>query len=196
MTLLIIDHHDSFVLNLANWFQYYYKKQTIVLSYSDLPDHFNKIKKKINGVVFSPGPGLPEHYVRSLNFYGQIPADIPILGVCLGHQLLLNYWGATLEKILKVPCHGVQISHRQDIKPRFFPSTKLDGPVVFFNSWVVKSNDNVFKHSFDSLWSRHGYCLMAEHKFRPQVTVQFHPESFASPAGHSILKMFLKAVHK
>ena len=84
--ILFVDHFDSFSNNLISWFEA--KGCSIKLI---THDKLNSIQsfEGIKGVIYSPGPSHPVEYQNSIAFYKTIPDNIPFLGVCLGHQILL-----------------------------------------------------------------------------------------------------------
>ncbi len=144
------------------------------------------------GVVFSPGPGHPKDYPHSLALYRKMLAHKPVLGVCLGHQIMLAAHGAALKQVADLPLHGHQVKLTQKAPSRFLGSHVLQGYFVLYNSWGVSARDKVFQKEFTLLSSANGIAQAAEHACYPHLSVQFHPESFASPQGEAILTSFLR----
>lgn len=195
MTILIIDHHDSFVYNLVNWFQKNSRIKTIVESYNN----FNPVKiqqpiTKYSAVIFSPGPGHPHQYEKSKALYLSLNGKIPFLGVCLGYQIMLTSHNAEIKQVAKSPLHGEQIQLRKKIKSRLLPDDVLKGYFVLYNSLGIPVHDKVFEDRFNLLAQKGQFSLAAEHKSLPHVGVQFHPESFASSNGDYFLHSFLRLI--
>jgi anthranilate/para-aminobenzoate synthase component II len=188
MTILFVDHEDSFSNNLVSWFQIKQKSVEIVSSQKLSKQH---MKKKYQAVIFSPGPGHPSQYPKSINFYKNLPENIPFLGVCLGHQILLFAEGVKILQICKTPLHGRQVFIKKTFPSKYFQTHHFKGTYVLYNSLGCKIQDPMFLKNFHLLASENDLCLMTEHKIFPRIGVQFHPESFASPNGYAILNEFL-----
>ncbi|KAB8036266.1 hypothetical protein GCL60_15900 [Silvanigrella paludirubra] len=189
--ILFIDHYDSFSNNLISWFLSKGLNLSII-SYNELEkiNSFDNIK----GVIYSPGPGHPSEYTESLKFYKKIPEKMPFLGVCLGHQLLLYSEGGKITQISKKPIHGRQITLSNSCPSKFFLENDLNGTFVLYNSLGCKIDDPIFKENMLALAFEEGFVLATEHKVFPRIGVQFHPESFASPGGNTILNSFLRLI--
>lgn len=189
--ILFVDHYDSFTNNLTSWFL---SKQIElnIITY----DKLNEIQsfENIKGVVFSPGPGHPSEYKESLQFYKKIPKELPFLGVCLGHQLLLYAEGGKILQISENPIHGRQISISESNSSKFFLQNELHATFVLYNSLGCKIEDPIFSQNMIALACDEGFVLATEHMTYPRIGVQFHPESFASPGGNIILNTFLRLI--
>ncbi|APJ02792.1 aminodeoxychorismate/anthranilate synthase component II [Silvanigrella aquatica] len=189
--ILFVDHYDSFTNNLTSWFL----SENIniqVISFDKLETMTSF--KDIDAIIFSPGPGHPSEYKKSINFYHKIPHAIPFLGVCLGHQILLHAEGGVITQIEEKPIHGRQILIKQNLPSKYFENNVLNQKFVFYNSLGCKTNDPVFSKSMLALADEKGFVLATEHKMFPRIGVQFHPESFASPGGAAVLKSFLRLI--
>jgi anthranilate/para-aminobenzoate synthase component II len=189
--ILFIDHFDSFSNNLIGWFEskgLNFQKITCdkLLSIHNFDD--------IKAVIFSPGPGHPSQYNESLNLYKRIPYHIPFLGVCLGHQLLLMAEGGVISQINKKPMHGRQIQVKPSNFSKYFKNSELHGRFVLYNSLGCKISDPIFSKNMVALASENGFVIATEHCLYPRIGIQFHPESFASPAGFKVLNTFLRLI--
>lgn len=194
--LLIIDHNDSFTNNLVNWFKKYSKYNVEKLNCFEIAKIQKKdMLKQVVAVIFSPGPGHPLDYPESIFFYQNMPSQIPFLGVCLGHQIMLAANGAKIQTTPSFPIHGRQIKIETKNPSRVLPNYVFNGTFVLYNSLGSLESDNVFQTHAVSLHSENQVCLIAEHKTLPHVGVQFHPESFASSGGHDFLIAFLSQFH-
>lgn len=191
MRLLLIDHDDSFTNNLSNFFHSYFQKIDCV-NHQDLPKIRNL--KKYAACVFSAGPGHPSQYSHSVHFYLNLPENMPFLGVCLGHQIMLHAHGGCIQRIASIPEHGRQIHLHTPLLSRFLPQNAFQRSFVLYNSLGCFAQDMVFQSLFHSLYSEQGVCLVAEHRRLPHIGVQFHPESFASSGGEHFLKSFVHLI--
>jgi anthranilate synthase/aminodeoxychorismate synthase-like glutamine amidotransferase len=189
--ILFVDHYDSFTNNLISWFEA--KRVELKIVKFDELDSIPSFEG-IKGIIYSPGPGHPSEYQTSLDFYKKIPPQIPFLGVCLGHQLLLYAEGASIHQISKKPIHGRQIHIFHTNQSNYFKESELIGTFVLYNSLGCKTDDPIFSKNMVDLASDNGFILATEHHTYPRIGVQFHPESFASPGGNSILNTFLRLV--
>lgn len=189
--IFFIDHHDSFSNNLISWFQA--KNIALkVLTVDEISENidFNKAK----AVIFSPGPGHPQDYPQSLDLLKRLPNNVPFLGVCLGHQILLHSQGAKIEQIHKTPIHGRQINCSPITSSRYFKPADLQGTFVLYNSLGCKYKDPIFLQSMIALAVEDSFVLATEHIVYPRIGLQFHPESFASPGGSKVLHSFLRLI--
>jgi anthranilate synthase component 2 len=196
MTLLIVDHHDSFVHNLVNWFRSHLTQDILFIN-CDALDEIEKNFSSLNisGVVYSPGPGHPSEYSKSISFYRNFCTDIPFLGVCLGYQIMLYSYGAHVSQVSNNPIHGNQIHFSKKIKSKFLPSHALKGYFVLYHSLGIETTQDVFKTHFHLLACNGNISMAAEHMIYPHLGVQFHPESFASPNGGILLQGFLRLLN-
>ncbi|WGL58726.1 aminodeoxychorismate/anthranilate synthase component II [Pigmentibacter sp. JX0631] len=189
--ILFIDHHDSFSNNLISWFQA--KDLAMkVLSYSELSENIEL--NNIKALIFSPGPGHPQDYPLSLTLLKHLPKQVPFLGVCLGHQLLLHEQGGKIEQVHQTPVHGRQIKSKPIHSSRYFSPSDLAGIFVLYNSLGCKFKDPIFMQSMIALAVEDSFVLATEHIVYPRIGLQFHPESFASPGGNNVLLSFLRLI--
>lgn len=189
--LLIIDNYDSFTYNL---YQYFCElgadvqvKRNDAVSLSDIeqlsPSH----------LVISPGPCTPSEAGISLDAVNHFAGEIPILGVCLGHQAIGQAFGAQVVKARKV-MHGktTAIHHNQQ---GVFKGLNRPLTVTRYHSLVIAPE--TLPASFEvTAWSLHDgnvdEIMGIRHKTLPIEGVQFHPESILSEQGHELLNNFLK----
>ena len=189
--LLIIDNYDSFTYNM---YQYFCElgadvqvKRNDAVSLSDIeqlsPSH----------LVISPGPCTPSEAGISLDAVSHFAGEIPILGVCLGHQAIGQAFGAQVVKARKV-MHGktTAIHHNQQ---GVFKGLNRPLTVTRYHSLVIAPE--TLPASFEvTAWSLHDgnvdEIMGIRHKTLPIEGVQFHPESILSEQGHELLNNFLK----
>lgn len=192
--LLVIDNRDSFVYNVVELLRSLPELTFEVipegeLELSSLPEH--------DGLILSPGPGVPSEFPRMQALIRAEAGVKPILGICLGHQSLAEHYGATLVQ-LPAPRHGhasaLEVIDPADSLVGTIPTGSLVGR---YHSWAV---DDV---SLPSCLVPTAYCadvgegrvLMAmRHRTEPMWSVQFHPESMISEHGRAYLSAFATAV--
>lgn len=194
--VLFLDHVDSFAQNLVAALRERGCPVEQKLSLPDSADEdgfWQRVKEgAYSALVLSPGPGKPEDYPLSQKVLSVWPEERPVLGVCLGHQLLLTSAGCTLELVAENPVHG----RNETVEPVLPPLWLKDHPsaeqYIFYNSWAVRCNE-LMKSA--AQWQvtgvNGGWVARCEHVSRPWVGVQFHPESFASLAGKRLIDAFV-----
>lgn len=182
--MLIIDHQDSFTYNLADAFRQLGATVKVV-AYRSLP--LSTIDA--SAVILSPGPGRPGDYPQTRAVLQRLPATIPVLGVCLGMQLL-NEWSG--GKTVHAPSlmHGKTsaISHAGR---GLFSSLTSPCKVARYHSLAcqITSEDwEVCARSDDET------AMAIQHRHRPWWGVQFHPESFLTPDGLIMMHNFIACV--
>jgi len=187
--LLFIDHEDSFVNTLSNYFRQLGARVTTVRS--DFPEALlHELKPDL--IVLSPGPGRPEQFNMARNISLALKYHIPIFGVCLGLQGIVEYFGGTLKK-LEYPTHG-----KKDIitllGDKLFNSLPKKISVGRYHSLYVDQSQ-VPKEFVISALSEDGVVMAVEHRNLPIAAVQFHPESIMSAdkgQGMKIIENVLK----
>lgn len=189
MSVLLIDNYDSFTYNLV---QYLGELKQEVLVYRNDEITINQIKKlNPDHIVISPGPGRPDDAGISKELIKELAGQIPILGVCLGHQCIGEVYGG---KITNAPelIHGKtsEIFHTNesiflDI-PSPFTTTRYHSLIIDLKS-LEKAPLKVIA------WTNDNLIMAIEHKdFKNLIGVQFHPEAILTQYGHKLLTNFLK----
>ena len=192
--LLVIDNRDSFVYNVVELLRSLPELTFEVipegeLELSSLPEH--------DGLILSPGPGVPSEFPRMQALIRAEAGVKPILGICLGHQALAEHYGATLVQ-LPAPRHG-HASALEAIDPTdslvgAIPTGSLVGR---YHSWAVDdaSLPTCLVPTAYCADAGEGRVLMAmRHRTEPVWSVQFHPESMISEHGRAYLSAFATAV--
>lgn len=192
--LLVIDNRDSFVYNVVELLRSLPELTFEVipegeLELSSLPEH--------DGLILSPGPGVPSEFPRMQALIRAEAGVKPILGICLGHQALAEHYGAKLVQ-LPAPRHGhasaLVVIDPADSLVGAIPTGSLVGR---YHSWAVD------EASLPTGLVPTAYCadvdegrvLMAmRHRTEPVWSVQFHPESMISEHGRAYLSAFATAV--
>ena len=187
--IILLDNYDSFTYNLV---QYLGELGADVHVFrNDEIDAKTIQKKEPQGIVLSPGPGRPENAGNMNDIIAKLAGQIPVLGVCLGHQAIAQVFGG---KIGYAPTlmHGKtsEVFHNHT---RLFADIPSPFVATRYHSLVVEleSLPDEFKLT---AWTDDGVIMAIEHEKRPLYGVQFHPESIMTPSGKSILKNFLDSL--
>ncbi|GAX10454.1 para-aminobenzoate synthetase [Fistulifera solaris] len=202
LNLLMIDYYDSFTYNLVHMLAKLCRKPPLVLT-ADCAKSWDELMKQINamnmtaidGVILSPGPGHPCHAPPlGIDIIKNNP-QLPILGVCLGHQILGHVYGAKVQSA-PVPIHGqvwpVRIVDKDDDVWRNISSPV---PVTRYHSLCVTDlppllTTTAVSDDDDQL------IMGLRHNEYPHYGVQFHPESIGTPCGRELLRNFCQVVVK
>lgn len=197
--LLLLDNRDSFVFNLDQAFRAMGQATRVVRS--DRSTAAELLRSRPTGLVLSPGPGRPSEAGCLLEIVRRAPRDLPILGVCLGHQALAEVAGAHLTLAPEV-FHGRTSAIVHDGRDLF---AGLPSPLEMcrYHSLVVSCESDGDGNPIapdgwqtSAMEPRQKILMAMRHETLPRWGLQFHPESFRSPLGTTILARFLDAVSK
>ena len=186
MKIILIDNYDSFTFNLYHYLSTYSHVDVIR---NDKIDSAEIVKKKYNKIVISPGPGNPNQAGNCLKIVKKLYKQIPILGVCLGHQIIGQVFGSKIIQA-KDLVHGKTskiISKKKGILknlPNKFEATRYHSLIVDKNTL---SNDLEITAE-----TKNGIIMSIQHKNYNVHGVQFHPESIKTKLGIKILKNFIR----
>lgn len=185
--LLIIDNYDSFTYNLVQYIGELGEEMKIVRNDEvSCDDIANDIKP--SRIMISPGPGTPNEAGISLEAIERFSASMPILGVCLGHQAIGQFFGGNVVRAPE-PIHGKPTVIEHDGKTIFhdIPNNFAAGR---YHSLVVERGS--LPDSLEiSAESPDGLIMAVRHRTLPVEGVQFHPESILTEHGKLLLKNFL-----
>ena len=185
---LFIDNYDSFSWNLVQAF-YALGRKPVVRANDD--PHILELatSPELEAVCISPGPSHPRNAGLCLEFLKRLPASVPVLGVCLGHQLLGYFAGAEVSRAPYV-MHGKSSDIIHDGAGLF---AGLPNPMTVgrYHSLVVQSKEDEPNPRF-TVTSRgpEGEVMALRYNDRPWVGIQFHPESILTPNGLQLLGNF------
>lgn len=187
---LIIDNYDSFVYNLVSYFLEEDRKVKVV-RYNDIraEDILSSILDgELKGIVISPGPKSPADYGKIKALLDHAKYFVPILGVCLGHQIIGNYFGASIIKAKK-PMHG-KISIVRHNGSELFSDIPPSFHVTRYHSLVIDKKDLPDTLVIDSL-TEENEIMAIHHRGYPIYGIQFHPEAVLTDHGHRIIRNFI-----
>ena len=187
MKILLIDNYDSFTYNLFHYLEALKCKVDVIRN--DKISSKDIIRKKYEKIVISPGPGNPNQAGNCLKIVKDLSKKIPILGVCLGHQVIGQVFGAKIINAKKL-MHGKtsKIFHNKigifkGIKKNLigtrYHSLVIDRKTLNKNFIITaKTKDNVIMGIMHKSYNLHG--------------LQFHPESINTKEGMKLIRNFLK----
>jgi anthranilate synthase component 2 len=185
--ILVIDNYDSFTYNLVHFLGELGAK--LLVKRNDKIGVDEAIAMRPEGIVISPGPCTPDDAGIILPLIAKAGADVPILGVCLGHQAIGQVYGGKVVRAPKL-MHGKMSEIRHNGRSVFrgindsFQATRYHSLTIAPET--VPDSLEVTAHSPDD-----GVIMGVMHRSHPVHGIQFHPESIASEHGHQILKNFL-----
>jgi anthranilate synthase component 2 len=185
--LLLIDNYDSFTYNLVHYLGELGAEAKVVRN--DELTAAEAFALKPEAVVMSPGPCDPDQAGICLELIRTAPADMPILGVCLGHQAIGQAMGGEV-----VRCHEIMHGKLSTITHSgtgLFRGLPQGFSVTRYHSLTVKP-ETLPDCLEITARSQSGVIMGLQHRSRPVHGVQFHPESIASEHGHALLKNFLE----
>lgn len=188
--LLIIDNHDSFTFNLVELFRQIGLKvgQDMVICSVDNLDEMNI--ELFSHILISPGPDVPRAYPQLFTMLSHFYQTKSILGVCLGHQTLCEFFGGQLYNLNFVR-HGQQRQLQQIIRSPLFADLPEQFNIGLYHSWAINA-DSLTNTPLQVTASCDQEVVMAiQHHTLPIYGVQFHPESFITEFGKNILQNWL-----
>jgi len=184
--ILVIDNYDSFTYNLVHYLNELGAETEVVRN--DQISVADALAQRPEAVLLSPGPCTPNEAGICLALLAAAPDDLPILGVCLGHQAIGQVFGGDVVRA-KTLMHGKTSQIRHEGKglfaglPEGFTATR-------YHSLSV-ARDSLPTALEITAWADDGEIMGLQHRTRPVFGVQFHPESIATQGGHDLLGNFL-----
>jgi anthranilate synthase/aminodeoxychorismate synthase-like glutamine amidotransferase len=185
--ILLIDNYDSFVFNLARFLEEL-GQETIVIRNDALAVN-DVAARKPRAIVVSPGPCTPNEAGISLDVFRKLSADVPILGVCLGHQALAAAFGGRVIRAPE-PVHGRTSLIYHD-REELFADLPSPFRATRYHS-LIAEEQTLPKELKITARTPDGLIMGLAHRDRPSFGVQFHPESILTEHGHRLLANFLR----
>lgn len=177
--ILLIDNYDSFSYNLYQLIGEIEPDIKVIRNDEMTVDEIRKLYP--DRIILSPGPGRPEDAGVIMEVAKTLGKNIPILGVCLGHQAICAAFGATVTYAKKL-MHGKQSDVRFDTDCRLFAGCPEIAPVARYHSLAVDADTLPDELKITAL-TTDGEVMAVQHKEYPIYGVQFHPESIMTPDG-------------
>jgi anthranilate synthase component 2 len=188
--ILVVDHYDSFTYNLVQLVESLGEQTEVVKSDAEPAEAL--VERRAAAVILSPGPGRPEQAGCFPRLLEILPAETPVLGVCLGHQALGVAAGGVVERAM--PVHGkASLVHHEGRGilagvPNPFEAGRYHSLVVL--------REGLPDELEITAWSEDGLVMAVQHRELPRFGVQFHPESILTPDGPTIVRNFLKLAQR
>jgi anthranilate synthase/aminodeoxychorismate synthase-like glutamine amidotransferase len=183
--ILLLDNYDSFTYNLAQFLGQLGEKLEVVRNDQITLDQI--AEKKPQRIVISPGPGSPEDSGICVDVIRRFSGQIPILGVCLGHQAIGYAFGG---RVIRAPqiMHGKTSRIHHDQKT-IFKSLAQDFVATRYHSLIVE--EKTLPEDLEISAMTDGIIMGLRHRKMLVEGVQFHPESVLTDVGMQLLKNFL-----
>lgn len=184
--LLIIDNHDSFTFNLVDLLRKI-KVPTKVVLVEEL--NLDEVEQ-FSHILISPGPDVPRAYPQTFAMLERYHQSKSILGVCLGHQTICEFFGGTLYNLQDVR-HGQQRTLTQIESNPMFNGLPKQFQVGLYHSWGILQNSLEKTPLVATAVCDQNVLMSFKHRSLPIYGVQFHPESFITEYGKQMLENWL-----
>ncbi len=186
--ILLLDNYDSFTWNVVQALMKLGAEVRVerndALSVDDV------IALGPTAIVLSPGPGEPRAAGIMPELLRRVPDTLPVLGICLGHQALVERYGGDIERD-PVPVHGRSSAIRHTGTDLF---AGVPDPLEVGRYHSLRARRSTLpKELALTAWTEDGVVMAVQHTRLPQFGVQFHPESILTPLGEQLLSNFLDA---
>lgn len=192
MNILLIDNYDSFTFNIVEMLRQIAKdtsiKYKVNIKISPVGEFHPDEAYEADKVILSPGPGLPEDYPVLFDFLQEFALKKSILGVCMGHQVICRFFGASLWNLPAV-VHGQDRFIETMPDSLIFRGTK-QMKVGLYHSWAVRK-DSLPEDLKITAISEEGVIMGIQHKTCDIHAVQFHPESYITEGGRQVFENFI-----
>jgi anthranilate synthase/aminodeoxychorismate synthase-like glutamine amidotransferase len=185
-SILVIDNYDSFVFNLI---QYLGELGASTVVWRNDAARVEQVRElRPDGVLISPGPGHPREAGLSVEVVRELGASLPVLGVCLGHQVIGHVYGGQVVRAPEL-VHGKasRIFHQAAGVLRGLPQPFA---ATRYHSLVVEREGLPAALEVTG-WTANGLVMALRHREHPVEGVQFHPESILTERGHDLLRNWL-----
>lgn len=188
--ILLLDNYDSFTYNLFDYLKQLHEEVVVYRNDAISIDEIKQLQP--NAIVISPGPKTPELAGITMQVIAEFYLTIPILGICLGHQAIGQFFGATLVKSI-YPMHGKtsKISYTHDA---IFENIENPFEAMRYHSLYLKNVENtplkIIANTDDNM------VMAIKHQLLPIYGLQFHPESILTEEGLKILENWVNTLHK
>ncbi len=188
--ILIIDNYDSFTYNLYQSVAQFYPQIKVIRNDRISVAEIKSLQPF--GIILSPGPGRPETAGICIDLIRGADKQIPLLGVCLGHQAIVHAFGG---RIIQAPdiVHGKSeliFHHRKGI----YQDLPLPFAAGRYHSLIADPDSFPDSLSIEAE-NADGLIMGVRHRHLPVYGVQFHPESILTPAGDALLQNFVQQVY-
>lgn len=185
--ILLIDNYDSFSYNLFQLVGEIRDDIKVIRNDELTVDAIRELAP--SHIILSPGPGRPENAGVTVEVVKELGREIPVLGVCLGHQAICLAYGATIT-YAKEMMHGKQSDVKFETEYTIFRDCPEIAPVARYHSLAVERSTIPEELAVTAV-TADGEVMAVQHKEYPVYGVQFHPESIMTPDGKKMLENFI-----
>lgn len=186
--ILLIDNYDSFSYNLYQLIGEIEPEIQVIRNDEMTVDEIRELAP--DGIILSPGPGRPEDAGIIVEAARTLGKEIPVLGVCLGHQAICLSFGAMIT-YAKQLMHGKQSQVRFDQNCPLFEGIREMAPVARYHS-LAADVETIPDELRVTAVADDGEVMAVQHRDYPIFGVQFHPESIMTPDGRKMLENFIR----
>ena len=186
--ILMIDNYDSFTYNVYQYIGSLYPQIQVVRNDEITIDEIRNLQN-LEALVISPGPGYPDSAGISKEAIKTFGKEIPVLGICLGHQAICETLGGKITYASQL-MHGKQSMVKIDDTSVIFKGLPKELAVARYHSLVADKNmipETLIVTAVDEK----GEVMAVQHRTLPIYGVQFHPESIMTPQGADMIRNFL-----
>lgn len=184
--LLLIDNHDSFTFNLVDLL----RKIGVEMEVVNVESLDLERVADFSHILISPGPDVPRAYPQLFEMLERYYQSKSILGVCLGHQTLCEFFGGELYNLQQVR-HGQQRPLLQQQSNPIFAHLPDSFQIGLYHSWAILQNSLEKTPLVATATCDQGVLMAMQHETLPIYGVQFHPESFITEYGEQMLRNWL-----
>lgn len=187
--ILLLDNYDSFTENVADLFRQL--GATLHVVRNDKISIEEIVQASPQAIVISPGPGRPEEAGITLPLIAHFEKQLPLLGICLGHQAIAQHYGASIVRGIR-PMHGKTslVCHAQQ---GVFQGLPNPFSAMRYHS-LIASREKFPSELEITAWTEEDEIMGFRHRGLPVEGVQFHPESILTPDGVRLIENFLQRI--
>ncbi len=187
MKIFVVDNYDSFTFNIVELLRQFNDIEFSIYKNDAIP--FDRVRL-FDKVIISPGPATPKESGALMSFISEFHNKIPMLGICLGHQALAEFFGAKLKN-LQMPFHGYHTTIKIIGQHKIFSKiNEEEMKVGLYHSWIVSQDS--FPSCLDvTSYSKENHIMSFKHSKYDLHGIQFHPESYMTDKGKYILEGFI-----
>lgn len=188
MKISIVDNYDSFTYNLVHFFEQFADEITVIRN--DTGNIISELNSA-DRIVLSPGPGLPKNAGQLMTVIQHFYSKKPMLGVCLGHQALAEFFGAKLYNFENV-IHGKSTIMSLSETDYIYQNLPTQLNIGHYHSWVVRSTPEFNSSCQITGKSTDNEIMSFKHKVYNIRGLQYHPESILTPRGLEIIENWIQ----
>ena len=188
--ILLIDNYDSFTYNLFHQIAAMGEEVQVVRNDKITISEIHALSPK--AIIISPGPGIPEKAGIVIDMIQSLYKEIPILGICLGHQAIGQAFGATVSRANHI-MHG-KTSELNYVGQSLFAQLTGAVEVMRYHSLIIEKETLPKDFEVIATAKDDGEIMAIQHKTYPLYGLQFHPESIGTEEGYKMILAFIEKI--